>query len=350
MPEISASNSITAKIRAKLGACLTEQNYHDMLSLGSVAEVATYLKTRTKYADALSGVQESALHRGNLELMLYGHYLREMSQLCLFERSVGDKMAEVIMRREEMRVILDFLRYLASGHPEDYMLVSSAISNSIVSFDISKMVQCRNLSDLAEVLGPSPFAKAVSGFAKQKRNGIDFTMLEAVFNRELYCFERDFIKSNFSGNAQKELLCIIGMRSDLQNVARCYRSKKYYHTPNEILLPQLIDAGHYINKSNRIKMAQAQTHDEVREIFCSTHYGEYVKSMPDAPIGELAERIMYKKYIGSIRMSTSPAVASVCYTGLMSTEIRNITTIIEGVRYSVPQESIKRLIIIDKGG
>ncbi len=344
---ISASNAITAKVRAKFGARLTDQNYRDMMALSSVAEVAGYLKTRTKYATALSDIRESAVHRGNLERLLGEYSLSELSQLCRFERNVGDKMAAVLTRREELRVILEFLRYLASGHPEDYLLVTSAVSDSLVSFDIRKMAASRTLSELKAALGSSYFAKAVGGFAKSKNEKIDFTMLESVLNRELFKFETEFVTENFSGTAKKELLSIIGIRADLQNAMLCYRAKKYYHPDSGIILPQLIDFGCHISKTARGKMVSAQSGDEVLEILRQTRYGEYMRKNPDMPIDKLCSLIIYKKLLRSMRMSTSPDVAGVCYTGLMSIEMNNVITIIEGVRYNLPPDSIKKLLITE---
>ena len=346
---ISASNAITAKVRAKFGARLTDQNYRDMMALGSVAEVASYLKTRTKYAAALNDIRESAVHRGNLERLLNEYYLTEMSALCRFERNVGDKMAAVLTLREELKVVLDFLRYLAVGKPEQYLLVSSAVSDSLVSFDLRKMAASRNLAELKTALGASPFAKAIAGFAKADKDKFDYTIVESVLNRELYEFEVNFVNKNFSGAAKRELLDIIGMRADLQNAMICYRAKKYFNTDNGLILPQLIDTGLYVSKTARAKMAAAENADEVLEILKSTHYGEHFRKNADMPIDKLCSFIICKKLSRFIRMSTSPDVVSLCYTGLMTIEMNNVITIIEGVRYSLPPESIKKMLITEGG-
>ncbi len=344
---ISASNAITAKVRAKLGARLTEKNYNDMLSMSSVSEIAAYLKTGTKYSAVLKDVRESAVHRGNLERLLGEYTLREMSGLCRFERSVGDKMAAVLMRREELRVTLEFLRYLASGHPEDYLLISSAVSDSLVSFDIRKMAASRSLKELAAALSPSPFARVVSGFAKNRSERIDYTLLESVLNRELFKYEATFVSENFSGTTKKELLEIIGIRADLQNAILCYRAKKYYRTDSSLILPQLIEYGRYITKPQRSKMAAAEDGDEALRLLGETRYGEYLKKHGNIRIGELCERIVYKKMLRSMRMSVSPDVVSICYTELMNVEKNNIITIIEGVRYDMPPESIRKMLITE---
>ncbi len=346
---ISASNAITAKVRAKFGARLTSQNYRDMMALSSVSEVAGYLKTRTKYAAALSDVRESAVHRGNLERLLNEYSLTEMSALCRFEKNVGDKMAKVLTMREELRVVLQFLRYLAIGKPEQYLLVSSAVSNSLVSFDIRKMAASRNLAELKSSLGASPFAKAIAGFAKADKYKFDYTIVESVLNRELYKYEASFVNGHFSGTAKKELLGIIGMRADLHNLLICYRAKKYFGTDTGLILPQLIDTGLYISKTARAKIAAAENADEVLEGLYGTRYGEYFKKHADMPIDRVCSLIICEKLSRLIRMSTSPDVVSVCYTGLMSIEINNVITIIEGVRYKLSPDSIAKMLIYEGG-
>ena len=87
-----ALNSITSKIRAKYGKMLTFSDYKQLSGLSSVSEIASYLRTRTKYSEALSGANDSAIHRDHLEDMLRSAGLRGRSAMkCSGSRSGARK-------------------------------------------------------------------------------------------------------------------------------------------------------------------------------------------------------------------------------------------------------------------
>ena len=97
-----ASNSILAVIRTKYGACLTERNFRDMSALHSVPEVADYLASRTRYGEAVSGLDLSGINRLGLERALRNFLLDEIYDVCRFEKSVGENMFTCIIRRLEI--------------------------------------------------------------------------------------------------------------------------------------------------------------------------------------------------------------------------------------------------------
>ena len=70
MSSTMASNAILAKARAMYGKSLSETDYKQLMDCRNVPEVAAYLKTRTCYKTVLTGLNESEVHRGQLEPML----------------------------------------------------------------------------------------------------------------------------------------------------------------------------------------------------------------------------------------------------------------------------------------
>ena len=60
-------SGIVTKIRAMKAKLLTPKQFEEIASLGSVPEIAEYLKKNTAYADVLAMLDESQIHRGNIE-------------------------------------------------------------------------------------------------------------------------------------------------------------------------------------------------------------------------------------------------------------------------------------------
>ena len=69
MPQYA--NAIMTKCRAIYGNMLSPAQYDELLRKQSVQEIAAFLKEKTSYAPALAGVQESTVHRGQLESLLH---------------------------------------------------------------------------------------------------------------------------------------------------------------------------------------------------------------------------------------------------------------------------------------
>ena len=69
MPSKS-SNAVLAKSRAMYGKSLKEDDYRQLIECKTVPEIASYLKTRTRYSKALTGMVENEIHRGQLEPLL----------------------------------------------------------------------------------------------------------------------------------------------------------------------------------------------------------------------------------------------------------------------------------------
>ena len=58
-------------------------------------------------------------------------------------------------------------------------------------------------------------------------------------------------------------------------------------------------------------------------------------------------RICAEKCRKYIRNSTYPAVVVLCYMYLLGVELGNIIKIVEGIRYSMPQETLLAMIITE---
>ena len=68
--EIIKYSAIAAKIKSMEGKMLLYPDYEALTHKRSVAEVAAYLKGKAEYHDLLREVNESAIHRDELELFL----------------------------------------------------------------------------------------------------------------------------------------------------------------------------------------------------------------------------------------------------------------------------------------
>ena len=70
-------SGIVTKIRAMEAQLLSPEQFTEIAKLGSVPEIADYLKKNTAYADVLDTLAEDQLHRGDIEKVLVQYLYRD---------------------------------------------------------------------------------------------------------------------------------------------------------------------------------------------------------------------------------------------------------------------------------
>ena len=98
MSASKASNAILAKARAMYGRRLTDNDYGQLIDCKSVPEVAAYLKSRTSYAHALTGLNENDIHRGQLEPVLRQDLYFDIFSLSRYATQNAAYFSEFISR------------------------------------------------------------------------------------------------------------------------------------------------------------------------------------------------------------------------------------------------------------
>lgn len=346
-----ASNSILAKTRAKYGRRLTPKNYRDMVLLGSVSDVASYLKSYTRFSLSMSGIKEAAIHRGNLEKMLFDSNLSDIKQLCRFEKSVGEHLFEYVVQSAEIDELINFIRLLAAGKPEDYILDLSSAVNGMSHIDFMQLSKVRTFWELVEILKNTRYGKVFMSFPASPTGIPDVTMIEATLDKELYRCTTEMIKNNFRGETRKELMELIGVQGELLNLRRIYRSKRYYGVSVDLLRAQMVPASCHFSKHQMEEMLDAENDNSILEIIKNTYYRKYLDKYDVMNIDYFSGCVMQELCNRKIRMSTHPAVVMFCYIVYTNNETENITNIIEGVRYGIQSDEITAMLIhFDKEG
>ena len=93
-------------------------------------------------------------------------------------------------------------------------------------------------------------------------------------------------------------------------------------------------------------MAEAETEPEVRRVMSGTLVGKRVLKTNYLDASEVAHRMNFKTCRHYIRFSTHPSVVMVSYMLLLEAEIRDIITIVEGIRYKLPPGEIRKMLVI----
>lgn len=340
-----SSNVVLSKARAMYGKRLTLQNYNDLLACKSVSEVATYLKNNTVYGKVLSGIEETEIHRGQLEAKLKQKLLEDYASLCHYEITVGEHFSKYFIQRNEIEQILRAILLLDAGMPEEYLFNMPSYLLRHTKIHLKAFSKIKNFDDLLRALEHTEYRRILEPFRPDESGWVNYTGIESALYSYLYANMFRIIQKYTHGEAEKQLNDILKSWIDLTNYARIVRLKITYRSDPEFIKKALLPYGTF---SERLldKMIEAGSEEEITSLLGNTEIGKRALKFEHEYVGELPKRMNFRNCHHYIDFSTHPSVVLISYIVVCEAEIGDIITIVEGIRYQLATDEIRKLLII----
>lgn len=341
----SSSNAMMIKAKAMFGNRLTANDYQLLLQKKNIGEIASYLKNDTYFSRSLEGINEKAIHRGQLEILIKTDLFKRFSSLMRYEFDDKDDFYRFEIIESEITQILNVVR---SFMTQDNTTLISSLPTFIskeISFDLEKLVSSKNFDDLLEVLKSTMYYPIIEKYKKNKLEDIDFIGLEHELKYLSYQEIIRLARKNFKGKELDSINDIILTEIELENFSKIYRLKKFFNASPMQIKPLITPIYQHFSKQSLNDLIESNNAEELLKILLSSKYGNYVKDYKFDRIEQFVKKINYeisKKYM---YFSTNSDVVILAYMMVSNVEIQNIIDIIEGARYSVPMEQISRLLV-----
>lgn len=341
---INSSTAVITKARSKYGKRLTKKDYDALLKCHNVAQVVNYLKSHTHYSQVLSKINENEVHRGRLESILKQQVFYDFDSLCRYEMSSGSPFSEFIIRRYEIEQLVHFLLLLSCGKVEEYLFSLPSYFNKHTDIDLYKLSKCKDYDTFINSLGHSEYKRILSDFKPNENGTIDLASVENALNIYSYKELYDAIAKRKSKKEKANLKQLCDYVNDFCNISRILRIKKYYTMTSEQCKSHLLPYG-TISEKTIDKMCNSTDVDQVFELIKTTRVGKRISNMSLDKEEQLSIKSRYMMCRKNLYYSMDPAVVLLSYMYVSEAELKNIITIIEGVRYSSSPDRIKSLLI-----
>lgn len=340
------ANAVIAKARAMFGQMLSPAQYDELLRKQSVQEISAYLKEKTTYRSALAGVQDSEVHRGQLEMLLHKDVLYQYVRLVNYVRA-KDSVYEYIIMDMEIETILSRLRDLISSREEDdYITSLPSFIQPYVSFNIFDMAHVDSVEQMAEFLKGTPYGPVIRACKERldKQDGrIDYTAYEMALRNYYFSTLLERARKNESGAAYDQLRELITMRAETMNLNTIYRMKTYFGAQPEQIRAVILPFRCKLSRRELDALIEARDEQAFRKGLSGTVYGKHLPE--DAKFLENeTDNMRYRLDLHMLRFSTDPQVVFMAFMLLRGMETENIVRIIEGVRYQRAPEKIQQLL------
>lgn len=341
------ANAIAAKVSSLHGQQLKEEDYEELLSRHSVPEIAAYLKNETHYRDALRDVRENNVHRGQLEDLLRKDVFREVVKLYRYADRKEAAYYRLYIEENEIRVILETIRMMISAHFDDVIIQLPLFLKEYASYDIMRIGAVRCFDDLLDVLARTPYAALLTPLRqlKGKESEISYTACEHVLMKHFYSRVMSTIDNIAKGTLRSELHELHGTDIELKNMEVIYRLKHYYHAQGSVIRDTLYPFSCHVRSGQLEEMIAAQDEGTLLQLIRSTWYHLDIPQEAEVDIGWYMDAFRYRTAKRKLYYSQQAPVVFGAYIVLQRNELANLTRIIEGIRYQLPAERIKAMLI-----
>lgn len=340
LSQIINNAAVTTKLRAKTRGMLSAEDYDKMSSMSSVAEVTDYLKRETGYKTVLRGIDSASVHRGQLEDLLGAQTAADFASLRSFVTSSKRAYIELYFRKYEAEQLKVFIRLLFAGHPEYYRAPYKPKGRG--DFDLSRIEGAKTFEEFVSRLRGTEYYTVFSAFAGSDNLSDTFDAEQAV---DMHYFQLAFkyIKRFLPENEQKIILKTLGSEVDLVNIMFILRVKAYYEMTPDKIYTYIVPKHYRISRDTVRAMAESASYDEAYSYVLLTPYREVFErgNNSEKQASEYLNALHKKLFLAN--PYTTEAI--MCFINRRKTEIRNIISIVEGVRYSLPPDKIREYIV-----
>ncbi|MBI9009618.1 MAG: V-type ATPase subunit [Tenericutes bacterium] len=338
-------NAIIAKTKALYGHRLKTEDYEELLKFGTVSEIVSYLKKQNKYSNTLTDVIEYSTHRGQLEELIKKSYFKNIAKIVKFVGTSDKKFYELDMIRREIDIVLASLRSIISGSIEGSIRDLPLFFKQHASFDIGDLSSSLTMKDFLKAIQNTRYYDVIKPYYTDDPNFIKYANIEQDLLLQYHDIVISRINQYYKGKTRRTLMDIYQSKVEIENIIKIYRLKKFYKTSNEEIKASLLTHNIRMSKNKLNELIDLDDPEEILKALSKSQFAEFKDKDDYVYIEYQAGKIKYNLAKRYMYFSNNPPVVYTVFLFLNDIERSNIFNIIEGVRYDIDQEDIKKMLI-----
>lgn len=335
-----ASNAVTAKARAVYGQQLTAEDFTQLASKETVADVCAYLKQTKCYGGVLSAVNPQTIHRGQLEALLRRSVFDVFETFHRFDYTESRFFFKYIVERLEIDQILSAIQAVIGGSSDKFIVGLPMFLTKHSETNLPAIGTAKSLPEIAELIKDTSFAKVL---CKPLSAGVsDINELERLLYTQYYTDMLKAAEKELHGKEKKELKKAILRSIDLENAVTVYRH--CFFNSDSAVKKALLPFKFRLSNEAVERLAAEKDIGKIAEELNKIGYKTPVE--PSGSVEQLTERISLSYVKKNLRLSQSAAVVYFSLSEMLGIELKNIKTVIEGIRYQLSGSEILSMLVL----
>ena len=336
-------SGITTKSKGMQSKLMKSSEYEELMQMTSVRDFVLYLKGKEAYEPYFEQMNENSVHRGQIEKELYSALFQSYASLYRFADSKQKGQLNLVYFHYEIRMISECLKHLFNQEKEVNVKAYQEAFRNHIRIPIEKLLAAESLDEFQGILLQTPYAGIFDPLSTESKPSLfDLLMLlNGYYYKTLW---KQIKKVMDSSQAETFMKCV-GTKIDVENIMLIYRSKKYYQVNPAKISSIIVPISYRLKKEELKALIHAESMDEFLEVLKKTDY-RIEKDAVDQNDMERAYYHRISKAFSDSKAKQPLGMAPIfCYLYQKEIELNNLTTILEGIRYGMNQETIRKFLI-----
>lgn len=212
------------------------------------------------------------------------------------------------------------------------------------SVDLAALGTSKSLLEAAELFRPTPYFKAVGELlmSAAESGNLDIGEFERRIYTQYYMRILKAVDKDYKGAERKELRRLILRSADMANVVTVYRYSAIFGA--EASQIPLIEFKYRLSEDVVERLVRLDSAEKIAAEL--SEIGYHFEGAPPKTVELLTDRISLDFLRKTLRLSKSSAVTYLALAELLSIELKNIKTLIEGIRYGMDGGRILEMLVI----
>lgn len=339
--QINQYGAAMAKIRVMKSRMLTAADYRELMNRRSVTETAAYLKQNTCYNKTLANVDVTDIHRDRLELLLHRDLLWDFRRIYQFEN--GEGFYSYFFIKEELEHLKLLLRMIDTGSTDAFPEIDPFLKKHF-SVDFDLLQTSASIREFLQNVRGSRYERILAPHLRMEEHQNLFSIEMAL---DIHYFNlMSAMSARLKNKTDRRLAAFsLGSEGDLLNLLWIYRCKAYFAMPKEMIYSYIIPNRCRLTDSDIRELVEAPSEKALRERIQKTPYRRAFDDTGGPFFEQSYYRFVYDMHRELFRRNPYSIMAVVSYIHLKEIEIKNITSIVEGVRYGLLPEEIEKYVV-----
>ncbi|MBD5128542.1 MAG: V-type ATPase subunit [Ruminococcaceae bacterium] len=341
-----SSNSVIAKARAVVGRSLTAEDYTQLAAKENVPDVCAYLKQTARYGKALAAVNPQTVHRGQLEAVMRRSVFDIFESFHRFDYTESKEYFKYIVMQLEIEQILTAVQCVAAGSTDTYIAAMPMFLTEHSCVDLPALGTAESLIEALHILEETPYFAVLKEplIAAAETGKVDICDCELRLYKMYYMRLLKYIEKNYKGAAKKEMKRTVLRSVDMENVVSVHRYTLFFGKDAGNVGDVLIPFKYRLSPETIERLAAEKDIAKIASELANIGYRHGTETPQTVEL--LTERISLDYLRKTLRLSQNASVVYLALTEMLEIELKNIKTLIEGVRYGLDGAVILNMLVI----
>lgn len=342
----AGSSAVVAKARCKYGKMLTLSDYKLLAGKNDISYVVATLKTLPGYKKHFSDVSDNSVRRNFAEQLLYKWLFGNYIELCRFKFQKKNGFFRYLIKREEIAQIIKAIMYISAGEYENFILYFPMFLEKHSEVNFVELLKARTFKEVLATLNGTPYYKVLKPLLSDGALFPEIRKVETIMGAHFHEWLTTIIKKEFKGKEREEIERCVLHSADIYNMKLCYRFKGLFKMSNEEVMKNHLPYHYRFSKKDMEKLLERPDTESVDALIRKHSYFKSCKGREDLDFESAVSYSNLNFFRERLMLSQYDSVALFSLAELMTIELNNVTTIIEGIRYSIPSSEIEKMLIL----